>query len=685
MAADGAFSSLHPRVAFRPAPVWAEAEPFQRPAAMPSGLIDQGLCYWRVDNFADLLMPEPVFFTRVVMEVVGSDGLQGASAFDASFDPSCEQLVVHHVRIIRPGAPIRDLAAPENFEVLRRERNLERAIYDGRLSVHLVIPDLRVGDIVDASYSVLGSSPVLRDAFCAHLRLQWPVPIGVVRFRLFAPASRPIATRAWGPPLAYAEAQLNQGNLLRTWTAEGFPAFFYDPATPPWFIGHAQLLVTDQMSWSRVADIFRPGYADEGPLPPELEAMAARIEAETLDPEGRAAVALKLVQRELRYLTVGIGDGGYVPRSIGEIWRTRFGDCKDASRLLTALLRRLGLVACPALVNTAVGWTLDESPPHVGAFDHCIVRLSLGGRSWWLDPARGLQGGTLERLAQARFGWALPLVEGVAALEAMGEDEPETVFEQHTRVVFGPRLGSPARLEARAIYRSWMADGVRSRLENEGAAAMERSYLEHHRSRYGPLEVLDELQIEDFEPDNRITTAVSYRLDRPWNLTEDGSMAWFGTAAESVVLNLPDVEPGGRGHPVDLGWPRRLLQTATLELPTGWPRSHGWNGSWRVGGVSAACEAAISDGGRRIELTSMLEVRERSLAAELAPELAAMNEQMTQGSILTLSHMVRNGEFAKVSPWAPIWRWIRANWLLLIVIKLVLAWVAWKAMNGGLL
>jgi hypothetical protein len=680
MAAVVESSGLHPRVTFRPAPGWAQAEPFQRPPAMPPELIDHGLCYWRVDNYADLLMPEPVFFTRVVMEVVGSEGLQGASAFDASFDPSCEQLAVHHVRVIRPGQPVRELAQPENFEILRRERNLERAIYDGRVSVHLVIPDLRVGDIIDACYAVIGSSPVLRDAFCAHLRFQWPVPIDVCRFRLFAPASRPIATRAWGRPLEYAETQLNQDNLLRTWTADGFPAFAYESGAPPWWIGHAQLLVTDEITWAKVSDLFRPGYADAGPLPADLEAVASEIAAGVAEPRMRAVLALKLVQRELRYLTVGIGDGGYVPRSLAEIWRTRFGDCKDSSRLLTALLRRLGLEASPALVNTGVGWTLNDGPPHVGAFDHCIVRLRLDGRSWWLDPARGLQGGTLDRLAQARFGWALPLVEA-AALEWMEEDEPESVYEQHTLISFGPELNSPARLESRSVYRGWMADNVRSRLENEGSSSMERAYREHHQARHGALEVIEPLRIEDSETLNALSVSEAYRLEAPWTLTEDGKAAYFGIAAEAVILNLPGVDEVRRAAPVDLGLPRRIVETVILELSTGWPAAQGWRESGQVGGASAASEVRLSQGGRRLELSAMVEVRERSLPAELAPALMQMGETIARASIVTLSHMVRGGRFARLTPLSRVGAWLRGNLILVLVLILALGYAAWRLLG----
>src|SRR5437868_5554138 len=113
-------------VSFAPAPAWAEAEPFRRPGRPSQDLVDYGLCVWRVDNYADWLGPDPVHFSRVVQEVISPDGLQGAASFDASFDPSFERLVIHHVRVLR-GEDVRELAEPDNVEVFRRERDLERA------------------------------------------------------------------------------------------------------------------------------------------------------------------------------------------------------------------------------------------------------------------------------------------------------------------------------------------------------------------------------------------------------------------------------------------------------------------------------------------------------------------------------------------------------------------------------
>jgi transglutaminase-like putative cysteine protease len=203
--------------------------------------------------------------------------------------------------------------------------------------------------------------------------------------------------------------------------------------------------IADVLTWTDVADAFRGSYSTEEPLPDDLEAQIATIASASADPAVRAVRALRLVQGGLRYQAVNVGDGGYVPRPVDRIWASRSGDCKDASRLLTALLRRLGVESDPVLVNTAIGVVLDQSLPHMSAFDHCIVGLRIEGVRYWVDPTQFPQGGRLGILHQARFGWALPLVAN-AKLEDMGQAPFAQSFNLLERFELPSQPSLPGRL-----------------------------------------------------------------------------------------------------------------------------------------------------------------------------------------------------------------------------------------------
>ena len=494
--------------------------PFERPQPPRPEIIDDGVAWWLVDEVSDLTGEAPAWCSRMVKEVVGAGGLGATAAFDVTYSPEYERLVVHHIRVIRNGK-VREVARPEAFEIMRRERDLERAMYDGRLTAHLQIPDLRVGDIVDLCHSVIGANPVHRGWYGAAHSLQWGVAVDTVRIRMRAPARRQFDMRYWGQAPAYEERRLEGGLLEREWLAKGFPAFRYERDTPPWWVGHSKVVVAERMSWAEVAGVYAPGYESGDALPEELEAFAAELEASGATPAERAVAALRLVQRELRYLAISIGEGGLVPRPIDEVWGARAGDCKDASRLLTALLRRLSVEAAPALVNTELGWDLGDTPPNLISFNHCICRVRIDGRTWWLDATGAEQGGRLDALFQSRHGYALPLVEQ-AELEWMGEHETVTVVESEQDWTFPARLSSPTVARIATTYRSWRADDIRRWLRDDGPEAAAKQYRDYYEREFGEVRSTAPLKVEDRFDDNELVVEETYEFTRPFRI-EDGS------------------------------------------------------------------------------------------------------------------------------------------------------------------
>ena len=134
-------------------------------------------------------------------------------------------------------------------------------------------------------------------------------------------------------------------------------------------------------------------------------------------------MALELVQDKVRYLFNGMEEGNYVPQTPTQTWSVRYGDCKAKTLLLLAMLRELGIEAEAVLANSQLGDWLPRRLPTPGAFDHVIVRATIGGESLWLDGT-----GSGARLADLgdvpAFRHALPLRAAGAEL-APGTAAPD--------------------------------------------------------------------------------------------------------------------------------------------------------------------------------------------------------------------------------------------------------------------
>lgn len=99
--------------------------------------------------------------------------------------------------------------------------------------------------------------------------------------------------------------------------------------------------------------------------------LARRLIGDATTPEEKTRRLYTWVARNIRYLGIYAGSGGYVPHSAASILKNRFGDCKDHVTLLEAMLRSVGIESTPALINADRAYLLPSTPV-TGIFDHVI-------------------------------------------------------------------------------------------------------------------------------------------------------------------------------------------------------------------------------------------------------------------------------------------------------------------------
>jgi tetratricopeptide (TPR) repeat protein len=120
----------------------------------------------------------------------------------------------------------------------------------------------------------------------------------------------------------------------------------------------------------------------------------------------RLEIAARLatqLHRNVRYTGVEFGQAAVVPAMPSEVLQRRFGDCKDKSALLVAMLRAEGLDAHLALLLSGYGPDIDPNLPGLDLFDHAIVYVD-GPQPLWIDAtANHLRVGILPSEDQGRF------------------------------------------------------------------------------------------------------------------------------------------------------------------------------------------------------------------------------------------------------------------------------------------
>jgi hypothetical protein len=313
------------------------------------------------------------------LQAVDTSGVEKAANVSIHFDPSYQTLTLHAINLIRAGQLQKKLGST-SIKVLQQKKELEALIYDGQKSVNALLNDVRVGDIVEYSYSVDGMNPVFQNMVSGGSDMLWRVAVERVFLRLMVPSARHIAVKARNTSL---QAQVLERDGYRDvrWNVLQQPELLIDPEAPDWFNPYAMLEWSEFPDWAAVAQWALPLYRTSAQLGEPLQREVDAIAAADRDPARRIAAVLRLVQRDIRYLGIEVGLGSHAPAAPATIFQRRFGDCKDKALLMIAMLRVLGLETNAALVHTSARQETAKALPSPGAFNHVLVQVRLAGKA----------------------------------------------------------------------------------------------------------------------------------------------------------------------------------------------------------------------------------------------------------------------------------------------------------------
>ena len=452
-------------------------------------------------------------YTRQRIRALSGPGLAALGSVAIAWDPSSQSITVHEVKLLRGDETI-DVLGTQQFTVIRREQALEEARLDGTMTAVLNINDLRVGDVLEFSHTLTTRQQVLagHDEF---FFLAAPlVPVDRLYMRADWPADRPIRLRAtpdWTAPEPVRrgdrfEVELDMNDVMPVTVPENAPARFQHVR---------QIHGSDHQSWAGVAAIFEPLYRTAATLEPgsPLKTEASRIRAEHPDQTAQAMAALRLVQDEVRYLALLMGEGGLTPMSADESWRRRLGDCKAKTAILLALLGELGIEARPVLVSTLDN-ALDQRLPTATMFNHVLVEATVDGRSLWLDGTR-IGDRHADDVAAPAFGWGLPIYgDGeLVRMQAPPLTRPVRVISIEIDASDG--IYAPARVTGEQVL--WSLNATEMQSYFSLAAPHQRDAM--LRSVWSSL--VSDMEIEsvehDYDPDqNRFTLRATGHLTMDW-------------------------------------------------------------------------------------------------------------------------------------------------------------------------
>ena len=159
---------------------------------------------------------------------------------------------------------------------------------------------------------------------------------------------------------------------------------------------------------SRLAlgDAFAQATRQKMLITPEVQALANQITRGLTSDFDKAQAIAHWIAKEMRYVAIYVGAGGFIPHDLPDILKNRYGDCKDLTLLMMSLLKATGIDSAPALISTA---NTDWTPPVAASvYNHVLVYMP--SLQLFFDP-------TASQIPFGKLPWtdsAKPVVVGLS-------------------------------------------------------------------------------------------------------------------------------------------------------------------------------------------------------------------------------------------------------------------------------
>jgi tetratricopeptide (TPR) repeat protein len=344
---------------------------------------------------------------RVRVAVNSATGLARAGQLAFEYNAANEKLEIRSVKVIRPGGP-EITAGPESVQDLSSPVARQAPMYTDARQKHVTVPGLAVGDKLEYDVVTTTFQPLMpgqfwntwalvSDAICLDEQVDLNVP-RQRSIKLKGPSAMEPSVKEEGDRRIYhwASSMVQHPDIADLLKNLQFDTLLQGPRLPP----ERQIIFSTFSSWEEVGRWYAQLESERRIPTPEVRAQADSIVQGKTSDMDKVQALYEWVSRNVRYVSLSFGVGRYQPHSAAEVLANRYGDCKDKTTLLEALLEAEGLRGQAVLIHSKMD--LDPDVPTPNQFDHAITLVTVGAQDVWLDSTLGV----------GPFGYLLPQMRG---------------------------------------------------------------------------------------------------------------------------------------------------------------------------------------------------------------------------------------------------------------------------------
>ncbi len=505
-------------------------------------------------------------FLHAIRHIANESGVQNASEVSVAFAPEFQRVVFHKLNLWR-GDKIISQLRPEQIKVVQEETDASDFQYNGLKRAFVIVHGVQKEDRIEFSYSIIGFNPVFGNLYSDKIYFANSTLVERYFETIIVPADRSLAVKTFNGATT-PEISKQGDQQIYHWNNPPVKLTESQPDVPLWFDNYPYIAVSEFNNWKDVIDWGVKLFQNyQYPITADLKKRITQWrELAQGDKDLFTNMAIRFVQDQVRYLGLEIGSYTHKPHAPGDVYRRRFGDCKDKALLLATILQQESIPAYVALVNTTTRSKLAETAPSASAFDHAIVAIQRSSGYIYIDATIAYQRGEIANVYIPDYGYALVLREGQTELQPI---EPGFLYRTNVkeRLIVTPK--DSCRLFVNTVYIGGAADFIRSSLAETGSKDLEDTYRNYYIKNYEGIKFAKPIVLADDSSRNELTVTEDYIMPSLWHDNKKGNKS-IDVFSKAIYEQLPDPSNAYAGAPVAIPFPREMSYELEISMPENW-------------------------------------------------------------------------------------------------------------------
>ncbi|MGK0325677.1 MAG: hypothetical protein ACJA1D_001018 [Polaribacter sp.] len=350
----------------------------------------------------------------------------------------------------------------------------------------------------------------------------------------------------------------------------------------------------------------------------ELVTLVSKITADKKTDLEKVKSIYYWTQKNIKYIAFEYALGGFIPRESNDVFRKKYGDCKDNSSILYRMLEIAGVKGNLTWIGTrSIPYTYEEVPTPV-VDNHMILSYENNGRTYYLD-ATG---------RYIKFGIPTSFIQGKEALVSYGKefkikkvpviDAKENAVVEITTIKIenGSIIGT-----SKAIISGYPKIDVFNALENENTETKLKQFYNRMFEKGN-----NKFLVSSFKETNKYDYDYDFILDYDFEIKN-----YSKSLGDEIYINLnlnKDISyfktDKKRKNAIEYDYKRYFSYTTKLVVPTGYKIDYLPEGV-KVSNEFMTCEISYSVKGNEVIYNHTIALNFLILSLE---EQKAVNKQI---------------------------------------------------------